>query len=459
MKKLTTVLTALFILGVLWGKTPGRKEFSAAFVAVAQKGNPTVVSIVSEKTVTKQFPHYFMNPWGEDQKDMDFKGESLGSGVIIDSKHGYIVTNNHVVEDADDIQVILFDKREISAEILATDPLSDIALIKVDADDLIQAKYGDSDDLDIGEWVVAIGSPFGLNLNHTVTAGIVSAKGRSDVISRGNFENFIQHDAAINPGNSGGGLFNLDGELVGINTAIATDGFSRASAGVGFAVPVNQVKRVVTDLIENGHVTRGWLGVSIQDIDKNMAKALDLKDSNGAIIAQVIPDSPAASSDIKEQDIITAVDGIKVEDASGLNNIVASRRPGDKVKFERLRDHKPKSVYVKLGTRPDEDDLASSFLGTSDFDILGLKVEKLDLSASRANYNTDHGVIIKDVKSGSVAARADIRKGEVIVKLGKEEIDSVDEYLNILDNYEKGDPILLLVKRDGGSRFVALEIE
>ncbi|SVD95242.1 uncharacterized protein METZ01_LOCUS448096, partial [marine metagenome] len=253
-----------------------------------------------------------------------FKGHSLGSGVIIDADKGYIITNNHVIEDAEEIKVVMFDKREVKATIVAADPPSDLAVIKVDPGSLSTVELGNSDQLSVGEWVVAIGSPFGLHLNHTVTAGIVSAVGRSSVISRNNFEDFIQHDAAINPGNSGGGLFNLDGELVGINTAIATDGFSRANAGVGFAIPINMVKRVLEDLISKGKVTRGWLGVRIDNVNEGLAKALKLEDLNGAIITHVISGSPAEEAGVEEKDVIISVDGERVDDSSNLKNLISS---------------------------------------------------------------------------------------------------------------------------------------
>jgi len=232
---------------------PSKQEFSEAFIKVASNGNPAVVSIVSEKVIEQHYNQFF-SPFGDQFPQGESRGHSLGSGVIIDSDEGYIITNNHVIDDAEDIKVILYDKREVKGTIVATDPPSDLAVIKVDPNGLATVALGNSDQLSAGEWVVAIGSPFGLHLNHTVTAGIVSAVGRSSVMSRNNFEDFIQHDAAINPGNSGGALFNLDGELVGINTAIATDGFSRANAGVGFAIPINMVKRVMEDLISDGNV-------------------------------------------------------------------------------------------------------------------------------------------------------------------------------------------------------------
>ena len=292
---------------------PSKQEFSEAFIKVASNGNPAVVSIVSEKVIEQHYNQFF-SPFGDQFPQGESRGHSLGSGVIIDSDEGYIITNNHVIDDAEDIKVILYDKREIRGTIVATDPPSDLAVIKVDPNGLSTVALGNSDQLSVGEWVVAIGSPFGLHLNHTVTAGIVSAIGRSSVISRNNFEDFIQHDAAINPGNSGGALFNLDGELVGINTAIATDGYSRANAGVGFAIPINMVKREMEDLISDGKVSRGWLGVQIQDIDEGMAKALQLNGWNGAIISQVIKNSPAEDAGVEKQDVIIAVNGVKVED-------------------------------------------------------------------------------------------------------------------------------------------------
>ena len=222
--------------------TPSKDIFNKKFIEVAKKGNPAVVSIISE-TVRENNSFYGFGGLPKEFEDMfpkyKEKGRSLGSGVIVDNKKGYIITNNHVIENAESIKIVLYDDRELDAEIIGTHKNTDLAILKIEANNLNQAILGDSDKLEVGEWVIAIGSPFGINLNHTVTAGIVSATGRSDVMSPQNFENFIQHDAAINPGNSGGALFNLDGELIGINNAIATDGWSRTNAGVGFAIPIN----------------------------------------------------------------------------------------------------------------------------------------------------------------------------------------------------------------------------
>ena len=453
------IMTVLLLIGFVLG-SPGRKEFSDAFIKVANKANPAVVTITSEKMVKNDFHRFFFYPRPDDPDRGEYPSETMGSGVIIDAQKGYIVTNNHVVDEAEEINVLLMDQRELEAEVIGTDPLSDIALLRVDAKELTAVRTGNSDDLEIGEWVVAIGSPFQLSLNHTVTAGIVSAKGRSDVLSRRNFENFIQHDAAINPGNSGGALLNLDGELVGINTAIATDGWSRASAGVGFAVPINQVMRVIEDLIEFGSVSRGWLGVTIQDIDERMARALDLETRKGAIIAQVLEDSPASKSDLEEQDIILEVNGVFVEDASHLKNLVATGHPGEKMRFTVVRENREKVIVVKLGERPGEDELNYASRQDNRFDKLGLRVDNLDeRSARHLNLDPTEGVLVVDVEEYSAAAKAGIREGDIIITMDKKPVDSIKRYRDILGDLDEGDTVLFLIKRDGNSRFVAVEIE
>ena len=258
--------------------------------------------------------------------------DPLGSGVIIDKINGYIVTNNHVVERAESIKIVLFDDREYEAEIIGKHEQTDLAVLKIDAENLKQVNMGNSDNLSPGEWVIAIGSPFGINLNHTVTAGIISATGRSDVMSARNFfEDFIQHDAAINPGNSGGGLFNLDGELIGINNAIATDGWSRTNAGVGFAIPINQTKRIIEDLITMGDVKGAWLGISFQEISENLSLKLNLNDTKGVMITQVLKNSPAETASLERQDVIIEIDGKKINGTSDLRNIIFHKYPGTEV--------------------------------------------------------------------------------------------------------------------------------
>ena len=437
---------------------PSRKDFSEAFIQVAEVGNPSVVSIVSEKVIETNF-HQFFEPFDDRFPKEEFKGHSMGSGVIIDADEGYIITNNHVIKDAEEIKVIMFDKREVEAIIVATDPLSDLAVIKVGVSSLSTVDLGDSDKLSVGEWVVAIGSPFGLNLNHTVTAGIVSAVGRSSVMSRNNFEDFIQHDAAINPGNSGGGLFNLDGELIGINTAIATDGFSRANAGVGFAIPINMVKRVMEDLISDGKVTRGWLGVSIQDVNEGMAKALKLEDRNGAIISQVMKDSPAEDAGVKEQDVIIEVNGKIVNDSSNLKNLISSGRPNDKTKLTIIRDGREKNLTVTLGLRPGEKELTETYqYGEKRFDLLGLKVETYE-SEEGAFANTKEGVRVIEIKPGSPADDGNIQRGDIIIEIGKSNISDKNDYDFEMAEYLEGDTIMLRVIRSGNPLYIAFEIK
>ena len=439
---------------------PSKKDFSKAFIQVASNGNPAVVSIVSEKVIEQRY-HQFFSPFGDQFPQGESRGHSLGSGVIIDSDEGYIITNNHVIEDAEEIKVIMFDKREMKATIVAADPPSDLAVIKVDPGGLSTVDMGNSDKLSVGEWVVAIGSPFGLHLNHTVTAGIVSAVGRSSVISRNNFEDFIQHDAAINPGNSGGALFNLDGELVGINTAIATDGYSRANAGVGFAIPINMVKRVMEDLISDGKVTRGWLGVQIQDVDEGMAKALRLKERNGAIISQVIKNSPAEDAGVEEQDVIIAVDGVKVADSSNLKNLISSGRPDDKTKLTVIRDGHERNLIVTLGTRPGEKELAETIsYGEKLFDVLGLRVETLkNIDGKELRTDSPNGVKVVDIKKGSPAYDNNIRRGDIITEVSKSIIKNENDYESELDAFSEGDTIMLRIIRNGSPLYVAFEIE
>jgi len=453
MKNISPLIWITFLLAF-----PSKQEFSEAFIKVASNGNPAVVSIVSEKVIEQNYNQYF-SPFGDQFPQGKSRGHSLGSGVIIDSDEGYIITNNHVIDDAEDIKVILYDKREVRGTIVATDPPSDLAVIKVDSNGLSTVALGNSDQLSVGEWVVAIGSPFGLHLNHTVTAGIVSAIGRSSVISRNNFEDFIQHDAAINPGNSGGALFNLDGELVGINTAIATDGYSRANAGVGFAIPINMVKRVMEDLISDGKVTRGWLGVQIQDVDEGMAKALQLNGWNGAIISQVIKNSPAEDAGIEKQDVIIAVNGVKVDDSSNLKNLISSGRPHDKTKLTLIRDGHEKKLTVTLGIRPGEKELAETYrYGEKLFDILGLRVETFE-NGDPKNSDYVNGVKIVEVKKDSPASDNNINRGDIITEMGKTSIKEKNAYDLELESYSKGNTIMLRIVRNGSPLYVAFEIE
>ena len=270
MKKIKYIL----FITILFGQNSVVKQFSQAFADVAEKAKPAVVTIITDKMVAmnqfEDFGFFFYPPNQSRQKE--FKTNALGSGVIIDSKNGYILTNNHVVDDVDGIKIRLIDKREFEASIVGTDPKSDLAVLQIEASDLTDIKLGNSEKMRVGEWVMAVGSPFSENLSHTVTTGIISALGRSNIMNSQSYEDFIQTDAAINPGNSGGALISMDGKLIGINTAIATGGSERSNRGVGFAIPSNMVKRIMSDLIDKGFVTRAWLGVFIQELDSETAR-------------------------------------------------------------------------------------------------------------------------------------------------------------------------------------------
>ena len=440
-------ILSIIIITLLYA-TPTKNDFNRLFIDVAQSGSPCVVTIVTEKTETTP-EMFFFGPFDfEDPYQNERKSKSLGSGVIVDKDKGYILTNNHVIDDAEEIKVILYDKREFEAKVIGTDSPSDLAVIQIDGDDLYQAELGDSDNLEIGEWVIAIGSPFGLHLNHTVTSGIVSAVGRSDVISRSNFENFIQHDAAINPGNSGGALFALDGKLIGINTAIATDGFSRSNAGVGFAIPINQAKRVMEDLISGGKVLRGYLGVYIEDLEESKANALGISSTKGAFVVMVVDESPAYKAGLKEKDVITALNSKPIDDSNQLRNDVSSMRPGNTVVFSIIRDELPLSISVVLGERPTNNSEKTFNPSTISYDTIGLKV----------GPNND-GVIVLDVDKKSIAYKNNIRKNDIITEIGRQQISSPEEYKNELEKYSNGDTIMLRIIKNGQPRYEAFEIK
>ena len=349
------------------------------------------------------------------EQQQEYRTRALGSGVIVDASKGYIITNNHVVEDMDKISVKLMDKRIFEATIVGSDPKSDLAVLQIEADDLIQVDIGNSDKLRVGEWVIAIGSPFTDNLSHTVTAGIISAMGRSDIISRENYEDFIQIDAAINPGNSGGALVDLNGELIGINTAIATGGYERSNRGVGFAIPTNMVYKVMNDLIDKGYVVRGWLGVAIQEIDDSYAKALGLDTRDGALISNVANSSPADNAGLITGDVILEFNDVSINNSSHLKNVVSSSEPGKRYKVDIIRDGRRKSIYVKLGELPNEPQMA--FMPNDKSSTLGITVQDLN-SSLRKHYNLsqdDDGVVVTEMDNDSEAYRSGIREGDIII--------------------------------------------
>ncbi len=439
------------------------KYYSDTFANVVKKVNAAVVTINSEKIVSNErrnpFEEFFYEDFGYGYPNRERTTRALGSGVIVDAKRGHIITNNHVVEGADQISIVLMDEREFDAEILATDPKSDLAILKIDGKNLTQVTLGNSDNLDVGEWVLAIGSPFSSNLSHTVTAGIVSAKGRTNVIGGIDYEDFIQTDAAINPGNSGGALVNLDGELIGINTAIATGGYMRSNAGVGFAIPSNLASVIMNDLISEGRVIRSWLGVFIQDVDDAISNNLKLPDRQGALVTDIVDGSPAEKAGFKIKDVIIDFSGNKIRNSSHLKNVVSSTRPKTIPNVKIIRDGKEKFLKVELVELPQEDEIFarnSSSLPSS----LGMRVE--NISQAMLNRfgleNIDNGVIVIDILNSSIASKSGIMIGDIISRVGDTEVNSVSEFGVAINNIKDQKSVLFLIKRRGGSIFIPLEI-
>jgi serine protease Do len=440
------------------------------FADLAENLSPTVVNVyTTQKVEVSSSPHQFFFP---DQQEIpepfkrffgmpnmpeqapkrEMERTSLGSGVIV-SADGYILTNNHVVEDADEISVTLYTFEEYKATIIGRDPKSDLALIKIEPKaDLPFVKFGDSDKLRVGEWVLAIGNPFGLQ--KTVTAGIVSAKGRA--INNESYGNFIQTDASINPGNSGGPLFNLQGEMVGVNTAI----FSRSGGniGIGFAIPVNMAKNVLVQLKEHGKVTRGWLGVMIQQVTPDLAENFGLERPIGALIGQVVPGSPAEKAGLKPGDVIIAYNGKEVSQMSMLPAMVANTDVGEKANLVLIRDGKKQNVTVEIGKMEEEEPLvAGAETGTSK--KLGMAVQELTPKiAESLGIEETGGVIVTDINPGSAAAEAGILRGDIILEINREKVENIAQYKKIMKAAQEKKSMLLLVKRDQHTRFVVIDL-
>ena len=379
-----------------------------------------------------------------DTPQREFKQKSLGSGFII-SSDGYIFTNNHVVEQADKILVKLSDGKEYEAKIIGKDAKTDIALIKIKpTDSLPVAETGDSDKLRVGDWVMAIGNPFGLE--QTVTAGIVSAKGR--VIGAGPYDNFIQTDASINPGNSGGPLFNMEGKVIGINTAIVAQG-----QGIGFAIPISMAKTILPDLKAKGKVTRGWLGISVQDITEDIAKNMKLKDRSGALISDVFKGDPADKAGLKSGDIVTEINGKKVKDTHELLMMIAAFRVGETIKIKILRDGQEKEVSLAVAERKEQAEMAAAGESGQAF---GMVVQEITPEiAKHLGLSTKKGVIVVEVQEGSTADEVGIQPQDIILQVNKAKITSMKEYVTEIGKAgDKG--ILLLIKRGKSTFFVPL---
>jgi serine protease Do len=434
----------------------------SSFADLAEKLKPSVVNISTSKTIRtgrggsrspfggSPFDRYF---WGDDffnkffgdMPKKEFKQRSLGSGIII-SADGYIFTNNHVVEQADKILVKLSTGKEYEAKIIGKDSKTDLALIKIKpGESLPVANIGDSDSLRVGDWVMAIGNPFGLE--QTVTAGIVSAKGR--VIGAGPFDNFIQTDASINPGNSGGPLFNMEGKVVGINTAIVAQG-----QGIGFAIPINMAKVILPDLKTKGKVTRGWMGVSVQDITEDIAKNLKLKDMNGALISDVFKGDPAERAGLRTGDIIIEVSGKKIKDSHELLITIATFHVGDKVDIKVLRDGQERTFPVIVAERKGQPEVAQTRETLENF---GMTVQ--DITPEIAQYlgiTSKNGVIVVDVKDGSPADEKGIQPQDIILQVNKVKISSVKEYMKEISKKKATSSVLFLIKRGKSTFFVSL---
>ena len=456
---LRTIIFTTAIIANLFSQNSVVQQFSDAFADVAETAKPAVVTIITDKImkVPNNDLYFFFNPYMDPNSDKEYKTNALGSGVIVDARKGYILTNNHVVEDMDNIKVKLFDKREYKAKIMGTDPKSDLAILKIEADNLRELKLGNSDKLRVGEWVMAVGSPFSENLSHTVTTGIVSAMGRSNIIRGQSYEDFIQTDAAINPGNSGGALLNMKGELIGINTAIATGGYEKGNRGVGFAIPSNMSKRIMSDLIDKGYVTRSWLGVYIQPLDADAAKALEMESRDGALITQVVEDSPAELAGIEEGDVIVKFDNKKISDPSNLRNIVSLMPPGSKSDIVIFRNGNKKNLKVTLQELKDGKQVAVKT--SSNTSILGLELKEIN-SALIQKYNLKEGdgkIIVVAVEPGSEAADKGLVEGDVIKRVGTQQVRSLKEFKKKEKaSRARGSLLLLVKKNDGSSLFITL---
>lgn len=458
------IFFGILIISNIFAQSSILSQFSDSFANIVEGANESVVTITTTNTVSmREYSDYFRG-WGRYFPE-EYESKSLGSGVIVDEKNAYIVTNHHVIYDerndkpVDQIQVELIDKRVFKATVVGLDKGSDLAVLQIDAKDLKAIKIGDSDKVRVGEWVLAIGSPFSENLSHTVTGGIVSALGRNNLmLGADTYQDFIQTDAAINPGNSGGALLNLKGELIGINSAIIS-GNGRSNAGIGFAIPAQMVQKVMNDLIDKGYVVRSYLGIYMQDITEDLYEAMDLKNRTGAIVSDIVEDSPAEKAGLEEGDVIFEFEDKSITNGAQLRNLVSGTTPGTKVKLKINRSGKDKYVYVTLEERT-ETLLASSSSNT--FNGLGLTVKnlsqdildqfKIDLDISDIN-----GVIVVETEQNSPADKAGLTEGDIILRVGRSLVDGLSSFKEELQKYDEDQKILMLVRRGNSSRYLTIQ--
>ena len=446
------------------------RRMGKAFASIAEKTSPAVVSLTTERTVTREYPSMREGPFSEpfsDPFEFFFRRSprqrqqprryreprtAQGSGFII-SADGYILTNNHMVEEADKVTIELTDGRKFTAEIIGADSDSDVAVVKIDADDLPYLELADSDALEVGEWVLAIGNPLGLS--HTVTAGIVSAKGRSG-FGLADFENFIQTDAAINFGNSGGPLINLDGKVVGINTAIAG---STGNIGIGFAIPINMAKHAYEQLVKGGTVERGYLGISMGFLTDETAPFFGLKkNAKGVLISEVMEDSAADKAGLRHNDVIIEFNGEPIESREAFRNQIAMLKPGTRINLVVWRDKKRKAIAVKLGKRPSTEEITGN-LSPETINKLGFSVEDLTSEiAERYGYKGQSGVVVKEVESGSQAQQKGIAPGALIKEVNQQRIRNTREFNEEIKKARKEGAALLLVKWRRYTLYIPLKL-
>ncbi len=439
------------------------QAFNDAIVDITERTNPTVVTITTQQTVRQQmrspFSFFFDDPRFD--REREFQREGLGSGVIV-SEEGYIITNNHVIDNADEIRVKTFDGDELDAEVVGTDPGSDVAVLRVDPSGLRAITMGDSDQLRVGELVLAIGSPLRAEFAHTVSMGVVSAKGRAD-IGLSPYENYIQTDAAINPGNSGGPLINMDGHLIGINTAIASR--SGGSQGIGFAIPSNLVRSVMESIIEDGRVVRSFLGIQQGAmVDRTMARALDLDVNFGVVIGEVVADGPADKAGLREGDVLLEKDGEPIRDWAQFRFGIANSAPGTEIEFKVFRDGERMTLNVELEEMPEDEAVAAVPDDEKENlrEELGFTVDELNENIRRQLRLSENiqGVVVADINRGSRAFRQGLRQGDVITQLQNQPVTNSEEFYSVVSGLISAsqEVMLMRVNRQGNNIFVAVEL-
>lgn len=471
-KRILTVsaAAALILTGMVIGITMSEsKDYSAPLQAkvfdveneelpdVIEGVTPAVVNISSKRMVKTSLTSdpYFRDFFRRFFRDLPTERiqRNLGSGVIV-NREGYILTSNHLVSEAEEIKVTLPDKREFDAEIVGTDSQSDVAVIKIEGDDLPILPVGDSDRLRLGQTVLAVGNPF--SVGQSVTKGIVSALGRTLEMPNISYQDFIQTDAAINPGNSGGALVNIDGELIGINTAIVSR--SGGSQGIGFAIPINLATSIMESIIEHGYVVRGYLGVFPQDVTPGMASVFGIEGRDGALISEVAPDTPADKAGLKSGDVVIRFNGKKVKDSNQFRQLVADVTPGREVEVELIRDGERKKLEVKIEERPgsEREDREETGEGSTLFVGVGLR-NLNDYLRNRLNIPDDiRGVVVTEISGTSPAAEAGLREGDVIVEINRRKVDNIDDMRDILDSVDMKSVVVRIFRDD---HYFYLEIE